>query len=1727
MRETISEANQTAEALARLSIGATAANITSDSLERTIGTLERAKRASLSLMDVETLRSRQAQDNMRGEAAAQELLGVSRSRSAAQAQRDFEAALATAGRTGQLTSRETGRFAGSTDEARLERVRAAQIEEQALFRTTFDIETRGMERVAAAQRASADQMIADLKRIQIEEEKATKQRAAFSQQMAPSSSLAERNAINKFTFDAETAGWARVAAAQTAATNTMIGNLKRFQAEEAKADAERFRFAQQIAPQMAVRYSTDVSGNLRAINVAAVGASQGLGSTASAMSGVEGNSARLSKELGHGVAMFDELASRRFSQMMSTIGAALRDAGFQTGVLIAGMVGLSAVMAFEGLNHLMNRFGELALKQRTAAGAAGMSIDQYSRLASLFALVAGDAARLDQVFGMLAEHAEEAKADPFSKTASAFASLKISMADLDAGMQNPASLLEVLRQRWQAMGESMQRTEVFRVLLGRGFEALVPYLNLTSSELTKLNNTVNQTGAFLDQKMTAQLVTAGEKSHEFSLAVQGLEQRIAILVSGSGISDWVIKEFESLSHATDGWNAFFESIKLDKLAALGGLLKSLAGVVGPPSWLLNPLGNAPPPVFKIGEIQEARRAAPFGQRGAADRHDSEEFERYDLTADKRRLDRQVKLIHDETAIRDADFAKQIAEAGHNRDLANQIAQQRAQFNIEQAQREAEARKPFVERAERFNQPPEVIDVLKNDTEGRVRAITGLTEAERAAQASRDQQYQTFRQQKLDEIALIKNQQEELRSTDAPLGQQEAFAREAATKIAAIWAELRDKSTSIFRQGVEEFERLEKDRVNAATASQREIRELRAKEFSASMELQTSTERLGQLQIRATHAQLAAQVSSHQISKAQAAALEERFTETVFAQEEARTQAMLQNSDLTATQKQKLYEHLAELYAKDAEVQTQAQAKITADIEAENEKRKKAFTQLFDGIGSSLESSLSGLLTGQTTFAKAIQNVKNSIISGIVSTVSSVASEAAGKSLGPSLGLTAEQSKGGLGSVLGTALFKSLGLEKDVPQDAMKGVAEKWQKAVDAQGKATDLQAKAAQDLSKAAEALLNAAGGRGTGGGRSVAGGTASDESDYGAAGEYGGVGSDPRNKAGVVRAAAEKYGIDPDIGLRVARSEGLATFKGDNGTSFGAMQLHVGGGVGDRFRKETGLDPSDPKNEDATIDYAMKVAAKEGWGQWHGAALAGIKNWQGIGTGAGRDVPNGSVVDPPAWRATAADNPPEFTAAFGDSIAVGFKKVAGIGGNPVGGRNPAEVLASLNDTDLSKLEGKNVFLSSGASNINANRPDTTFAQQNAEMEQVKAQIARLQSEGAGVTLSGVGGGVANADQVNARLKQIAEDTGAGFTGQIAGTIGRVHPKEYNSLLEQASRVGNVGPTSRPHDVGATGEYGVGQGANQLKSSVDKLDSTTKFQTTTLTQANDNTQQLAGRITGTTQSDDQLKSATTDDKTATTSNTSAVQALTAKIGTTATGGVGASGNTYASPPVGLGGTTASQSNYDPFLGMNVTPGQNLGASSLNGGDGIAASMSGLSGGFSSLTGVLGVASSAASLFGGAAGKAASSILGTVTSIVGLVSKIGGMFGGGGGGGALGGIGSIFSGITGLFSLFALEQGGVIPSAAGGLSVNDGKGGTLAIVHPRETVLPAHLSTGIQNMISRGGGNDNGSSSSGDTHHYNINVNSIDSRSGAQFLMAHSDSIARSLNRARRNFNPAA
>jgi uncharacterized protein YukE len=110
------------------------------------------------------------------------------------------------------------------------------------------------------------------------------------------------------------------------------------------------------------------------------------------------------------------------------------------------------------------------------------------------------------------------------------------------------------------------------------------------------------------------------------------------------------------------------------------------------------------------------------------------------------------------------------------------------------------------------------------------------------------------------------------------------------------------------------------------------------------------------------------------------------------------------------------------------------------------------------------------------------------------------------------------------------------------------------------------------------------------------------------------GTRGDPRGMIPVIEAAAMAHGIDPKVAVRVARSEGLAQFYGDQGRSGGAFQLFTGGGLGNEFRQQTGKDPLDPKNEVETIWFAMQKAAEKGWGAWYGAAKVGVSKWEGIG---------------------------------------------------------------------------------------------------------------------------------------------------------------------------------------------------------------------------------------------------------------------------------------------------------------------------------------------------------------------------------------------------------------------------------------------------------------------------------------------------------------------------------
>jgi hypothetical protein len=117
----------------------------------------------------------------------------------------------------------------------------------------------------------------------------------------------------------------------------------------------------------------------------------------------------------------------------------------------------------------------------------------------------------------------------------------------------------------------------------------------------------------------------------------------------------------------------------------------------------------------------------------------------------------------------------------------------------------------------------------------------------------------------------------------------------------------------------------------------------------------------------------------------------------------------------------------------------------------------------------------------------------------------------------------------------------------------------------------------------------------------------------------------------GFIRDAARVRGIDPDIAVRVAKSEGgvdeyakRGTFS--TGSSWWPFQLHYGGagyeylgtvaGMGNGFTKLTGWQPGDERAWRDSTRYALNRAKASGWGQWYGAAAVGVGQWDGIDRG-------------------------------------------------------------------------------------------------------------------------------------------------------------------------------------------------------------------------------------------------------------------------------------------------------------------------------------------------------------------------------------------------------------------------------------------------------------------------------------------------------------------------------
>jgi hypothetical protein len=155
--------------------------------------------------------------------------------------------------------------------------------------------------------------------------------------------------------------------------------------------------------------------------------------------------------------------------------------------------------------------------------------------------------------------------------------------------------------------------------------------------------------------------------------------------------------------------------------------------------------------------------------------------------------------------------------------------------------------------------------------------------------------------------------------------------------------------------------------------------------------------------------------------------------------------------------------------------------------------------------------------------------------------------------------------------------------------------------------------------------------------------------------------------KESFIRSESIKRGLDPDVMVKVAKSEGFDKFLGDNGTSGGAFQLHVtpggrGNAVGDQFRSKTGLDPLNPANEGRSIQFALDDIRAHGLSAYHGAGRVGLDQWAG---GAGRGGSSTTMEFNGPITISGVQNPTDFTNKLRD---LGLKRQAEANQSSVGG---------------------------------------------------------------------------------------------------------------------------------------------------------------------------------------------------------------------------------------------------------------------------------------------------------------------------------------------------------------------------------------------------------------------------------------------------------------------------
>jgi hypothetical protein len=176
----------------------------------------------------------------------------------------------------------------------------------------------------------------------------------------------------------------------------------------------------------------------------------------------------------------------------------------------------------ESIVGLVESMGELAEQTEKLSATLGMSIEQTSEFDGLMRVLGASAESALRPVIRLSEALASNEAGADSPQARALKDIGVSAEELKSHSASATDTIELLRHKFQELNPDMNRTNAFQLLLGRGFEQLVGYLNMTDQEVEEFRQKMADTGSEINGPMMKGMEETGRNANVLGAAFKGI-----------------------------------------------------------------------------------------------------------------------------------------------------------------------------------------------------------------------------------------------------------------------------------------------------------------------------------------------------------------------------------------------------------------------------------------------------------------------------------------------------------------------------------------------------------------------------------------------------------------------------------------------------------------------------------------------------------------------------------------------------------------------------------------------------------------------------------------------------------------------------------------------------------------------------------------------------------------------------------------------------------------------------------------------------------------------------------------------------------------------------------------------------------------------------------------------------------------------------------------------------